>query len=96
MIPETNQANSLFCQRSRANFVAFAAFGRIVLPAIELDGESSLVTVEVEDVRREQMLPSKLAAGKSAIAQDLPHQLFGIGLLVTQRSCELQQVGWQT
>ncbi len=52
-----------------------------VLPAIKLDGESALVTVEIQNVRCDRVLTSKFVAAEGAVAQQVPEVLFGIRLV---------------
>jgi hypothetical protein len=54
-----------------------------VLAAVQLDGEFQLVAVKVQDVTPDGVLAAELQAQEAFGPQDLPKQLFGVGLLAS-------------
>jgi hypothetical protein len=62
---ETEHADTAAKKECRSPLVVVLRFRGEVLTAVELDGQMSFRTVEVQDVRAAGMLPSKLKAGES-------------------------------
>lgn len=60
------------------------AFIRIVLSAIQLDAEMQLLTVEIQDIRRDRVLAAKLLPGQLPATQMAPEQSLGIGGLAPE------------
>lgn len=55
------------------------AFLRIVLPTIQLDAEMQLLAIEVQDIRRDRVLTTKLSPSQLPRAQMVPEQSLRIG-----------------
>jgi hypothetical protein len=94
MIPEPQDADALFGQIFQPPFVMLSAIRGVVLSPIEFHGKSKFMAVEVQHVRFQHMLASKLLTSKPAVAKHRPYQLFGVGLLLAKLAGEAQKFGW--
>ena len=73
MIPKPQHLYSLIGQVLSASTVLTTCLCRVVLPAIQFDGQTLLVTVEIQHIRFHRVLPTKFAAGKTTVAEQSPH-----------------------
>jgi hypothetical protein len=76
--------NSSSAQRLRPPLVVFLFFAHRVLNAIQFNRQLFFITVEIDNIWLNGMLPAKLEAAQTAIAQQRPQQLFRVGLLLTK------------
>jgi hypothetical protein len=54
-----------------------------VLTTVELDGDSAVGTVEVEDEWADRMLAAELQVGEPALTEQAPEQTLGIGTVLS-------------
>jgi len=73
MIPKSQDVYFLVGQECAALFISSARCVGVMLPAIQLDGQLGLVTIEVKNVPAARMLPAKLKSTKAPVAQQFPH-----------------------
>jgi hypothetical protein len=90
LIRESDYANSSRVQEFGSPLVVLAHFRCLVLNAVEFDGKSSLVAVEVNDIGIDGVLTPEFETAKSAIAQQRPEELFGIGMSFAEIAREVE------
>src|SRR5262245_40600975 len=61
------------------------AFGRAMTTSIELDGQSSFLAIEVEEVLPDGVLTSEFIAAEPAVAHPAPDESFSPGCHLPQR-----------
>ena len=83
-VPETNFLNAHRSEKLGSFGIVGLLIGKTMLPAIKLDGETCLQTIEVEVVNPAGMASAKLVGVESPVAQPTPHQLFGPRRLLPQ------------
>jgi hypothetical protein len=59
----------------------------LVLAAIDFDDQSCCYANEIRDVRRYRILAPELEPIQPAISQQSPQPDFGVGLIMSKRSC---------
>ncbi len=59
-------------------------FFRGMLPAIQFYDKPRVFAEEIDNIRRNRMLPPEFETGKLAVAQMLPQKLFSIRLILAQ------------
>src|SRR5437588_3944115 len=89
-VPKPQDAQAARLKITGASIVVLDSIG--VLAAVELDREASLVAVEIDEVRRNRVLPAEFPAAEAPIAQDRPEPAFCIGLPVPQCTGETQHI----
>ena len=55
------------------------AFIRRVLPAIQFDTRMQLLAIEIQNIRRDRVLTTKLSPGQLPSAQMVPEQSLSVG-----------------
>ncbi len=70
MVPESKDFDPSTCKKLGPTIVLESSFLRVMLPTVKFDRELRFVTVEVEHVRINWILSTKLGSGKTAIAED--------------------------
>ena len=81
MIPESNDSLSFGIQSSISNTILF---GLTVLSAIDLDNESFVPANEIANVVSDRFLSDKLLPIDLSIANTIPENRFGLGLIGAQ------------
>ncbi|AJE03871.1 hypothetical protein GPICK_11350 [Geobacter pickeringii] len=80
IVPKTNDSDAGTFKRF-GSFVIIRPLGSVRVGApVQFDGQECFVAVKVENEPSYRMLPPKLEATKAAVSQELPDQIFGIGL----------------
>src|SRR3989442_8093200 len=86
VVPIPDNTDSCGLQRSRSRSVISSLL--LMLTAVEFDGKLQFVTIEIEDeafvADLDGMLTSKLQSFHRAVAQQVPDQLFGVGMRFAQ------------
>jgi len=82
IVPESQHSPASTFKPSRSSRIAHLLNG--VLPAIQLDDETSLDTCEVGEEWTDCMLPPEFAASNPAVTQMPPEFLLGIGRCTAQ------------
>lgn len=81
VVPETEDSYPLSGKKS-LSFLIVSQFARFtVLSTVQFDCEPRLVTVKVQDIRIDRVLPTELETGQTPVTQKPPQQLLGICLL---------------
>ena len=69
VVPETQNPNTLLFQIYRTFGVVFPGSGFIVLTAVQLDGQTSFMTIEIKNVNTNRVLPAEFGTSKLPVAQ---------------------------
>lgn len=93
VVPEPQDANASALQEARPSGVRGPCAVLAMLPAVEFDGKLPLVTVEVQHVRRNRMLPPELVAEKCAVSQQMPHEFLSVRRFDPKVPCEGEEIG---
>ena len=73
----------LFSQNLGAFFIITNLLTFSVLAAIQFDTKFRFVAIEVEDKTGKRMLSAEFCVVDAAIAENIPHELFGFGGVLT-------------
>ena len=66
-----------------------------MLAAVQFDAQLGRIAIEIQRVRRQRMLAAEFETVQSAITQQLPQTLFGIGTVLAQATREVDGfLGW--
>ncbi len=86
VVPETDDAVAERFERGGALLVVFHSIG--MLAAVDLDDQLLLQAEEIDDVRADGLLAAEFVACELAVAQGVPEELLGVGLVPSQGPCE--------
>ncbi len=79
MVPETKHTQAAPFDLGGAPCIVRLVPRLVVLAAVQFDHQAPIDADEVGDVVAEGMLAAELAAGHTAVAQEVPQARFGIG-----------------
>ena len=97
LIPETDDRYPLPMKVRGALRIPAFFIGFVVLPAVHLDRQAGLVTVEIQHIRGNRVLAAEFQPAELPVSKQIPEQLLGIGLFLAQLAGERQKTraeGW--
>jgi len=89
-IAEADDAKSELPERLVTLLITQHGLGLSMLISIQLDDKPVAQAAEVQDVRRERMLPAELDA-KGAVSQSLPQAALGVRLVLAKSTGKLRR-----
>ena len=92
IIPESDNPYSSGCKYFCPFFVIKTLLFVCMASTIKLNSKSGIMTVEVENISTNRVLPSKFKTAETATPQEIPDQVFGICLLLAKLSGKYQQL----
>jgi hypothetical protein len=95
VVPEPENADPFCGYGSASLFIRRDLAGLVMVTAVQFDAQTGLVTIEVEHVAADRVLPSELGSAKPAASQERPQELLCIGRLVAKPPAFAEDLGRQ-
>ncbi len=90
VIPKSQHVHSKLAELQSSSLVIVRLIGIIMLPAIQLNRQSTSRTIKIHDVSADAMLSAKSVACQALESKQLPKFFFRVGWLLAHRTSEFQ------
>ena len=87
-VPKSQRPDAFLFEKSGPLNIVLPPFWKIMLPAVNLNAQFLLRTIEIQDVWPKGLLPPKLLSRKLTVLETVPQSLLRPGHLVAQSSSQ--------